>query len=132
MFDIVERNSGYWAVGDHDLEGPFDTQRQAQKWIDDHDWQAKGTTPTQDALHRIFMESCDRWADDGEVKSYLKRIEGKLLQGNKAARALIKGKKGCVVFHVVDEHPFTDCQSPMAIALPMETAFKIVALGGIP
>lgn len=139
--EIVEQSSGYWVCREFDTELPFDSVREAQKWIKENEWR-NNTTPIQENLHKIFMETCDRWSDPEDVKSYLKKIKGSLLVGKRATKALSSGKKGHVVFDVVDENPFVESscdpkawiepESPAAIVLPEDVALKIVALGGIP
>ncbi len=40
--NIVERSSGYWVVDDSGvIDGPFDSIKQAQKYIDSHQEQEK-------------------------------------------------------------------------------------------
>lgn len=88
-----------------------------------------------DELHRVFMDACDRWSGPEEVQEYLKGLKGSLVVGEKAGRILcshVPLRKGHVLFTVVDELPFTPSESPAAIILPERTAFRIVALGGLP
>jgi hypothetical protein len=88
-----------------------------------------------DELRSIFMDACDRWDGPKEVREYLKGLKGTLVVGDKAAKILCNHvllRKKHVLFTVVDELPFTSSESPAAIILPERTAFRIVALGGIP
>lgn len=121
--------------------GPFDTFEKANDYARLNAWRYVTHSPMQISLSNIFMEACSRWSNPDEVKSYLKRLKGKLLFGDKAAVALTDEQTpgftnfpvSCMTYGGMEPSPFSpDGEPPIAIVLPEDVALKIVALGVIP
>lgn len=132
---FVCNEGSYWAVSDGKtiISRLYRNPDKAQQWIDDNAWQTKNPTLVENKIEELFLDNYKKWATLDEFKSCLKQIGGKLVVGKRAAEALNNGKPGhsvCWIKNLVGS-AWVDCPFPVAIVLPEDVAFKVVALGGM-
>lgn len=91
-------------------------------------------TVVEGKVEEIFSSCCERWSDLDEFKSCLEGMGGKLVVGKRANKVLTNGKPGHSVcwLRKLTGSPWIDCKFPVAVVLPEEVAFKIIALGYVP